>query len=368
MRNATSVNSKIDAVQGLRGLAALLVVVDHSLHHFSDIGPFDPERSGHFYYVADTLGRHGVEIFFLISGFIMTMTSYDEFASPGAVTAFLSRRILRIVPLYWLLTALTVVAHTTHGESLNFVQIVKSLFFVPYLNDSRLWQPILRRGWTLNYEMFFYALFAAALLLRATRGLVGLLLLLLLLTVIAPIWNHGPCDTTTCGVMLFYEQPIQLYFAGGIVLGALRLYLQRRSSMSALSFNGGLRAAIVATAAYIAYICWVAGPTDAAGVVYCVLASALCMLFADKPQSGRISMLLLLIGESSYSLYLTHPVFIDPASRLWARAFGAHGLFPFLAAMIVGSCLLGWLSYRLIEKPLQRALRSRRAHPGLSPT
>jgi exopolysaccharide production protein ExoZ len=350
---------KINAIQGLRGIAALLVVSDHSLLRFSEWTNAHALKNDRLLYVAETLGRHGVEIFFLISGFIMTVTSYKEFMRPNAFSGFLWRRIIRIVPLYWLITALVVAQLIWQGHAPNPLEIIKSLAFIPYENAPGVFQPLLRRGWTLNYEMFFYVLFAIALTQRPRRGLAALISVLILLTAAGWLWVIGKCSTGSCELLSFYLQPIMLYFAGGIVLGALRLFLQHRNKLSVVNSDNGLMLAIVLTSVYVVYLS-LATPSNVTyivGVIFCILATAFCALLEDKCERGHLRIMFLLVGEASYSIYMTHSLFIDPASRLWANTMGGRGMAAYLAAMIIGTSLLGMLMFRFVERPTLRALK-----------
>jgi exopolysaccharide production protein ExoZ len=352
---------KINAIQGLRGIAALLVVADHSLLRFSEWTNTQASKSDHLLYVAELLGRHGVEIFFLISGFIMTVTSYEEFDKHNAPSNFLWRRIIRIVPLYWLITALVIGQLVWQGHAPNPTWVAKSLAFIPYENEAGLLQPLLRRGWTLNYEMFFYALFAAALTLRPRRGLGAVIFALVLLTFAGRFWLTADCTSKPCEFAEFYTEPIILYFAGGIILGAIRVYLQRRNRLFAVTADNGLGMAIALAGIYVVYASLAAPSTLTyiVGILFCVSATALCALLEDNSGLGRLRFMFLLVGEASYSIYMTHSMFIDPASRLWTNALGGKWMGFYLAAMIVGTSLLGMLVYRCVEKPMLRALKRR---------
>ena len=352
---------KINAIQGLRGIAALLVVADHSLLRFSEWTNTRALKSDHLLYVAELLGRHGVEIFFLISGFIMTVTSYEEFNRHNAASKFLWRRIIRIVPLYWLITALVIGQLVWQGHAPNPMSVAKSLAFIPYENEAGSLQPLLRRGWTLNYEMFFYALFGAALFLKPRPGLGAVICVLVLLAFAGRIWMTGDCSAESCELAGFYAQPIILYFAGGIILGAIRVYLQRRNKLFAVTADNGLGMAIALTGIYVAYASLAAPSslTYIAGILFCVSATAFCALLEDNSRLGRVRFMFLLVGEASYSIYMTHSLFIDPVGRLWTNAFGGKWMGVYLAAMIVGTSLLGMLVYRCVEKPMLRALKRR---------
>jgi exopolysaccharide production protein ExoZ len=146
-------------IQILRAIAAYLVVFHHIQSHFVD---------NHSVAAVSNIGIIGVDIFFVISGFIMILTTSGEARSP---LSFWRDRLVRIVPLYWLATfslvglSLIGLAPTgLHGWDLQ--DLLASLLFIPEVRADGAGMPILFVGWTLNYEMFFYLLFGLALLLR----------------------------------------------------------------------------------------------------------------------------------------------------------------------------------------------------------
>ena len=141
---------KLVSIQHLRGLAVFSVVVFHALQW--EWIPFEP-------------GQFGVELFFIISGFVMWFTTAGRETAP---LAFMARRAARVVPLYWLasLTALTVVL-IRPGAIPNVIpdslHVVLSLAFIPHADPNGNPFPLLNPGWTLTYEAFFYLVFAACL-------------------------------------------------------------------------------------------------------------------------------------------------------------------------------------------------------------
>ena len=159
---------RLDTVQGLRATAALLVVVNHSVLTLI-------EKAGHdtaYQSVAWMLGSIGVKIFFLISGFIMTVAHHQDFGMHGAPTGFLRRRFMRIVPLYWLATAVYVIKINFQGASTPVADVLRSTAFIPYVNHAGIMEPVYGLGWTLNYEMFFYTIYALSIwLFPAHRSL-----------------------------------------------------------------------------------------------------------------------------------------------------------------------------------------------------
>ena len=159
---AERTGGSIVSIQYLRAVAALLVVFYHTIYQIK-------EYQGLFESGIWRFGASGVDIFFVISGFIMWVTAA---ARPTRPLAFMRNRIVRIVPMYWIVTLglftlssilpnAIMIVDTTPGH------LARSLLFIPHPDPAqpeRLW-PLLLTGWTLNYEMFFYSIFACALLL-----------------------------------------------------------------------------------------------------------------------------------------------------------------------------------------------------------
>ncbi|MBV8536835.1 MAG: acyltransferase, partial [Alphaproteobacteria bacterium] len=153
------------SIQILRGIAALLVVVCHA-------GVMAGDRFGAVgQHLLLRAGAAGVDIFFPISGFVMVISSINLAGRPDGWWVFLERRIVRVVPLYWLATTLKLVmivavpSIALHA-AVTTTHVLGSYFFVFVPNPNGGSMPLVPVGWTLNYEMFFYAVFAAALFVR----------------------------------------------------------------------------------------------------------------------------------------------------------------------------------------------------------
>ena len=162
----TGRTARIEILQIIRLFAASMII----LYHSGLIG-----GRGYF----------GVQIFFVLSGFLAYWTT----RKPVSAGRYLIRRLIRLVPLYWAFTALTFVLLTlrpglsnmSDGDPLHFLL---SLLFIPYKGAAGYTLPILAVGWTMQYEVFFSLLFALSLLIsHRHRGLICGLLLLALLAV-----------------------------------------------------------------------------------------------------------------------------------------------------------------------------------------
>ena len=156
--------STFHSIQLLRALAALLVVLFHTHTAFSEAGSdllFGDEE-----YVF-AFGAVGVHIFFVISGFIMIVTS--RFEPSFQPFEFMRRRLLRIYPVYWICAALYLAFHTFIGElyDISVGQVAGALVLWPGHASS-----VIGPAWTLAYEMFFYLSFALAMALGLSRGVV----------------------------------------------------------------------------------------------------------------------------------------------------------------------------------------------------
>jgi peptidoglycan/LPS O-acetylase OafA/YrhL len=153
---------QILSVQMLRAVAALTVIVGHVQAQ----SILDTERFGGSFTPTHILPwGAGVDLFFVISGFIMVASSEKLFAAPKGNVTFLARRFARIIPLYWIFATLYIVLKFLAGSDghpfPNWPDIVASYAFWPSdtFGDGHP-RPFYTLGWTLNYEMFFYILFA----------------------------------------------------------------------------------------------------------------------------------------------------------------------------------------------------------------
>lgn len=319
---------KIYGIQYLRAMAALMVAYFHLVVQV-------PAYTATLYAPVLVQFSRGVDLFFVISGFVMVLTS--SHLSPAR---FMSKRIGRVVPLYWLLTGLLVALaliapHMFRSTQLSFAYLVKSLFFVPFANPGQHGnlEPLLVPGWTLNYEMFFYAVFAALLLTKHRLLYCGALF--------AALVAAGPLLPPD-SVLRFYCQPVILEFVAGMAIAQYYRRLRLHWMVSAALVIGGFIALLQPSSTAIAALA-------AASVVL-----GTCTL---EPRIPRIAPLLAL-GDASYSIYLTH-LFVFGATRvLWKGGPVGFAIFSMVAVVVVSLA-----SYRWVERPIMRMGRQR-GRPG----
>lgn len=346
--------NQILSVQALRGLAALSVAYGHAAYDALQIAA----REGRALDPAfRELSAAGVDLFFVISGFVMVWSSRALFGQPGAAQLFVRRRLARIVPLYWATTTVFLLALLILPQAINtpapsLVEIAKSYAFVPFQRaDDGSLQPIYRLGWTLNYEMVFYLSFAALLWMPA-RALVAALATIFCALVVA-----GAVFAPQSAPLQFWTQPIILEFVFGAGIG--------------LAYLSGLRLPpLVGHAAALAALVWFAVATGgvfpqgafervwALGGPAALLLAGLVLSSAGRIE-GPFARGFALLGDASYALYLIHPLAIRGLNVVWVRSgLGDVGSgWLFIGSALALSIAASLVVYRLFERPLTRWLQ-----------
>lgn len=322
-------------VQALRAVAALAVALSHLVSFSPALAVFSS-------------GTIGVELFFVISGFIMVHITNDREQRP---VDFLAHRVVRVVPLYWLLTLAVFALAWLAPQLLKSTQadpleLIKSLLFIPYVKHGTTLQPLLFQGWTLNFEMVFYLLFAASLFLRGQVLRVALVSLVIVLAVAV-----GQIFAPLSPVAGFYTSPLTLCFALGMGLGLA--YPKINGALVGVALGAFVLLAagtgagvLTGTAAYLVRVAF----------AFAAVTAALALEQRGQIWDWRPIQLL---GAASYSLYLIHP-FAAIAIEKLARKFGLLDgamLGVMLVVAMAAMIATGLALYRLIELPLQRVGR-----------
>jgi exopolysaccharide production protein ExoZ len=328
-------NGRLVVIQYLRAVAALMVVV----HHARNPAPWLFNPLEHYVALA-----WGVDIFFVISGFIMYVAARNETPSD-----FLARRLTRIVPLYWASTFALIFVATRFQPWTVWPQdvphIVQSLLFIPHYSPQfpdKVW-PYLIPGWTLNYEMLFYGLFCVGLVLRRPLATATVAIVVLV--------SAGLVTSPDGAVAKTYTAPILLEFICGAWIGYLyerQTLLRAAGWILAVSFIGLLS---LSHAGHTV--------TTAGKIVF----SALIIWSAVSLRRVPYHPLFKLLGDASYSIYLTHAVVsLSIAERVWrhVQVGGWPQLVSWCAVALVVSSLVGIATYLYVEKPLLRRLQRRR--------
>ena len=364
MTTTSSYGNRLIGLQVLRAVAALMVVFHHA--RWSVPGSeFLPH-----------VGEAGVDVFFIISGFVMAYTTaaiHDDagFQARGlAARNFFANRILRVVPLYLLALAWTI--HKGYGSRFTGVDILEDIFFIPHVSKESpdFLSPIVRQGWSLDYEMFFYGLFAISMMFGSARRRVLIAGLAALVGIGAGLaLQHGipasdetlrwyPAQHNVAFVMSrFYTNNIMIEFCLGVALEAVF----RRYGFPAWPrwvFGSLVLVGFGALAALHTHQ-WPRGLTQG-------VPAALIVWAAIPACAGLRLNLLESIGDASYSIYLFHWASFALLSPLMAR-FGTHGLgMGFVSLLVfvhvfVGT-VVGVVIHRKVEKPMTRWLKRSFGH------
>ncbi len=342
------------SVQYLRGIAAGLVFLAHM-----------PDGLPHAWNRAFR-GGIGVDLFFIISGFVMAFTILKEGQGPKAAAEFLYRRALRILPLYAIATLAMVAVTALLGEKLpSWSYILSSITTFPLTGeDGKYLFPVLFLGWSLSFEIFFYFILALLMCFRkASWQAVGVILAALVAC--GQIWQPE-------GVLSsFVTAPILLEFSLGFF--SYYLWKRHRDWLEAHSRNLMIVGSIIFIVALkgfdgdphgampkmiITYFggapSWRAIGWGLPSFIFFMAFLSLEKRFETKPSSWLKS-----LGDSSYSLYLFHA----PVIHLMVPFVGTKYFvltFIYLAVPLAVSLL----AYRLFEKPLMNLMKRRKKESG----
>jgi exopolysaccharide production protein ExoZ len=341
------------SIQYLRGLAAMSVLVTHALQWpLAEIN-----------LVLLKTGRLGVDVFFVISGFIITTIAGDGRFDPKQ---FLVRRAFRIVPAYWAATLLiTILAIAIPSQFRTTVPtaggLIKSLLFVPSLDPKA---PLLLLGWSLNFEAFFYLLFASLFFLRSEART------LVLLAIFAALIGIGQFVPGLSHVEAIYTSPSLI----GFTLGTILAQAHRHGLFAPLGSRLQLSTVVATGALLIAFyvVDWDGGEEIAVWQHFLMSSTALgiVLLGLACEAAGNVGSITPLkhIGDISYSVYLFHIFSVGAIWALSKRLFDIHQplvYFGIAAVVVMAGLGSGLVCHHFIEKPfLPGGAKRRQALPA----
>lgn len=350
-------NKTIFEVQLLRFIASFMVLFVHTQHEMltqnfidkSRFTPFEP-----LYWAA------GVDIFFVISGFIMLYHSFDKFGQPDAASDFMVRRIIRVVPAYWIFTLLMLVAifalssHVSHANP-SLQQIVGSFLFLPLPDPYGHYYPVLMLGWTLNFEMLFYVIFAIGLLMPRKMGIAWILVALVFL---GGSRYFGDFQVVP---LAFWSNSIVFNFLLGMLLAYLRLQDKRLSPPLAWT----LCLAGFAILVFVRSMGWQETSAYLRPVLVGLPAFLICMpaLARSNLNAERFWPRLMVFGGNiSFALYLSHPFPVNLIALIYPK-LGLTNPLLYIILSILFALVTAALVYQYLEKPVTgklHAITSRR--------
>jgi exopolysaccharide production protein ExoZ len=310
-------------------------------------------------------GWLGVQVFFIISGFIMVHTTggiRSDFVA-GA-KKFFKNRVIRIVPLYYICTFL-MIAHSLDDGYLfeNGSRLVRSLLFISPMTSQQgpeYGMPSLDVGWSLNYEMLFYFLFTLAIFFRQFKYHFLYTFFFLALLVI-PFWQTGSFPggyrqfiNYNFSYMNVLTNPVMLHFVLGISLGLVMPGIKASRKVSAVAL-------LVSSLLFISYFTGITGMDFNMwnDLLFCGLL-VFSFLLNDYCKNGiQLCSPLVRLGDMSYSVYLLHPMVLIYVKLAFQKTGFAEFIytktfFLFTMCVIVAT---SFVFYTVIEKKLTRFLK-----------
>jgi exopolysaccharide production protein ExoZ len=255
-------------------------------------------------------GNFGVDIFFVISGFIISSIANTE------ANRFFARRVIRIAPAYWAITVawscfLLITPSGMFGPTITVEYLLRSLLF--FGSD-----PIVTRGWTLNYEMYFYAIFAICLLQSRIPSPILCAIVVVGLTLLFNVL------ASNSSVAVFYGDPIIIEFVFGIIAYYIWLRLPVYQGRKRTAWLASIGLALV-----VGTVWWMA-TAETLGLqpraVFIGIPAFICVLGAlwmERSANWKLtSPFGQLLGDSAYMVYLIHPFVLGPLNRfIWPMAY-----------------------------------------------
>lgn len=325
----------LNSIQVLRAFSAWLVVLHHCMQIF-----FNFKVSNIIFVAVSKYGSIGVDLFFIISGFVIYHAVKSKHVSPSV---FALHRLARIIPAYWLFTLLTAAVLVFFPGVVPLTEftpvfLLKSLFFIPTQNPSGIgFFPLLTVGWTLNYEMAFYAVFFLSLFFP--KNIMFFVLVLCFYMLQGLLYKLG-------GEFVFYANNIIYEFLFGVLiaiayrrewLNLIKPYLALLMFFLSIFFIGSSSG--------------VTHDPIRVGIPCAIVVMAALSLEQYFPKAGIFKKL----GDWSYSTYLCHVLvicFVLEISQLFEIGF-----LPSLIGIILIVAVISFVSYELLERPILKAVK-----------
>ena len=348
--------NKIASIQVLRAIASIMVLIRHSQSQLSGyeikyglepsfLNSIDPRQ----------LGAAGVDIFFVISGLVMALVTYTPRRGFAEILPFLRKRVVRIIPPYWLWTGILIAlllllpsAFTSRSFSLR--DAFFSLLLIPYTPTPGNTAPLMGLAWTLWYEMYFYLLVAAGLLVPEKIYPWALGGFIFLCTVVLPSPAGPVCELVT--------NPILWEFFSGFVIGVIfsqGAILSRTPCVIMIGLSVILF--ILSNVCALPFVRWLSW-----GVPSVLFVAGL--LFFDRASKNlNFPAWLVALGDSSYSLYLSHLLVLAVIGKLFV-IIGIDKVVPsdiFIFLCVIGCIAVNEIVFRVTERPLLRLLRNQKS-------
>lgn len=341
--NRKGKHNKLPLIQVFRGIAALLVVAYHLTIRSAEI------LNQTLLFGIFKFGYAGVDFFFVLSGFIIYYVHKQDIGKPNKFFEFISKRLVRIYPIYLLITLLILPVYLIgYGDAYktDIGVIIKSLLLLP---QNKGIYPVLNVGWTLSFEALFYVMFSIAILLKPkfTSIIFGIWVLIVGGMFIGELQGLEVTNNTLIN-FVFNTHNLEFIF------GCIAAYLVTKKNIRYGKYLMLLGAAWILTSSINNYFY---GEFEVHPVIAYGIPSTLIVLGAaayDLLKPSQPPEILMYLGDASYSVYLTHFVIIT-AMLLGFLKLGIIDFIGYQVAMVVipvVTVVIGCLVYTYVEKPM----------------
>ncbi len=322
-------------IQALRGIAALMVVFHHALPHFKAMN-----LSNMVFESIAKFGYLGVDIFFVISGFVMAKTTIGKIQNINSSVQFIFKRFLRIFLGFWPIVFLAIIYYYFFNPSfLDNKEILQSIFLV----NANMFDLVIAPAWSLTYELYFYLIIAILMLspkIKPQFLFTAVILFIILKITFVTLGSNKFID--------FFLSSLILEFIAGY---ALYYFLDKLANKKFIVII------LLATIGFLYLAITINKPYGHIRVLtFGVFAFLIVWLFAslEKNKIFIIKGLFKSLGDSSYTLYLTHVVFLGMLYTLGLRDYLVRVDFAMIGFIIYMILIVtfSWLFYKIVELPL----------------
>lgn len=327
----------LDILQILRGLAALMVVCHHTITSIE----FYHQIENPFFNFIRSVGKYGVDFFFVLSGFIISYTAYNKYSLPNAFSDYIKNRLIRIYVPYLPIGIAMLLVYSflpNLSNSARDISVLTTLTLLPHGH------PALSVAWTLTFELCFYLLFSISFFSRRSWNYFVILWICLII-----VANYAPIEwfkETSNPFLILFFSPYNIEFILGYFLSLLILKNKK--------YNLNNVAIILVLASV--------------GLVYCIwkkftlfyfsthflfsitvfLILYLFIVYYTKKINKRNFMML--IGNATYSIYLLHNPLQAILIRIYPKINSSINMLIALLIVLIISSLIGYLYYLVFEK------------------
>ncbi|MDB5199018.1 MAG: Acyltransferase 3 [Chitinophagaceae bacterium] len=346
-------NKNLQLIQVLRGIASLLVVLLHCSRNSTEI------LQQRFLGDVFLFGGAGVDIFFVLSGFIITYTNFKFIGKSDHFNFFIRRRVVRIYPTYWIIISLFLLLqvllpsfYRTHF-SFDFINIISTYLLLP--------GHVMVNGvsWTLSYELFFYLLFSLAFFIPQKKWSFYIAMLYAAIIILLPVMGYNFENDNSLLSLVTY--PMNVEFFMGVLVGVLISKISNKIAMP-LIITGSI---LFLMSAVFFNLNYYLVPNTFNRVILFGIPSFFIITGLVKYELNKkikVHNIFLLLGEASYSLYLIHLPVLAASFKIFSKLNMTNNLFIncIIILIVCIICYASILFYKFVEKPIIARLNSLR--------